>query len=112
MIEVQLLLDTSMCVSRLTTDGHAVRSAGKDSIPCAAVSSLVRTAARLVEGHTGIDSSGAAPQPGSLELRLDRVDAESRNWLRGVTDYLVVGLKDIEADYPDDCSIVLKTQEE
>lgn len=101
-----------MCVSRLTTDGHAVRSAGRDSIPCAAVSSLVRTAARVVEGRNGIVSSGTAPQPGSLELRLDRVDAESRDWLRGVTDYLVVGLKDIEADYPDDCSIVLKTQEE
>ena len=107
-----MLLDTSMCVAQLKTNGHAVCSAGKNSIPCAAVSSLVRTAARLVEGRTGIVSSGTAPQPGSLELRLGRVDAESRDWLRGVTDFLVVGLKDIEADYPDDCSIVLKTQEE
>ena len=66
----------------------------------------------MIEGHTGIVSSGDAPQPGSLKLRLDRVDAESRDWLRGVTDFLVVGLKDIESDYPGDCSIVLKTQEE
>ncbi len=43
---------------------------------------------------------------------LYRVDAASREWLRGITDFLIVGLKDIEADYPEECRIVLKTQEE
>ena len=112
MIEVQLLLDTSMCLVRLSTKGHAAREAGSASIPCAAVSALVRTTARIVEGRAGIESSGNAPHPGSLELRLYRVEAASREWLRGITDFLIVGLKDIEADYPGECRIVLNTQEE
>ena len=112
MIEVQLLLDTARCLVGLSTEGHAVRNAGEASIPCAAVSSLVRTAARTVEGRAGIESSGSAPHPGSLELTLHRVDAASREWLRGITDFLIVGLKDIEADYPEECRIVLNTQEE
>ncbi len=112
MIEVQLLVDTSMCLLRLSTEGHAVRGKGSYSIPCAAVSSLVRTAARMVEGRAGIESSGSAPEPGGLTLELHRVEEGSKPWLRGVTDFLVVGLKDIEADYPKDCRIVLRTQEE
>jgi len=111
-IEVQLLLDTSMCLVGLSTAGHAARKTGEASIPCAAVSSLVRTTARIIEGRTGIESSGNASRPGSLELMLHRVDADSREWLRGITDFIVVGLKDIEADYPEECRLVLKTQEE
>ena len=112
MIEVLLLLDKSMCLVGLSTEGHALRKAGEASVPCAAVSSLVRTTARMVEGRTGIESSGSAPYPGSLQLTLHRVDAASREWLRGITDFLVVGLKDVEADYPQECRLVLKTQEE
>ncbi len=105
-------MDTSMCLLKLSTEGHAVRSAGGSSIPCAAVSSLVRTTARLVESRAGIESSGEAPSPGSLTLTLHRVGSEEKAWLKGVTDFLIVGLKDVEADYPDECRIVLKTQEE
>jgi len=96
----------------LSTEGHAVREAGSASIPCAAVSSLVRTTARIVAGRAGIESSGNAPHPGSLELRIHRVEVASREWLQGITDFLIVGLKDIEAEYPDECRIVLNTQEE
>lgn len=105
MIRIRLELDTHGLLSSLETEGHAVASSGGESVACAAVSALVRTAARLIEARQGVDYHGGAPSAGSLSIRVKHVPKRQRRWLLGVTDYLVAGVQDVERDYPDDCKV-------
>jgi len=112
LIEVDLVLDSWLCIEQLRVHGHSIRLAHGASVPCAAVSALARTAARVIEADTLLRSEGGADHEGSLELRVQDCPVERREWLRGVSDSLLVGLRDVEAEYPDDCRVRLHTQEE
>ena len=112
MIEVDLVLDSELCIERLRVLGHSPQLVHGTSVPCAAVSALVRTAARVIEADSRVRSGGGADREGSLELRVDECPEDRREWLRGVSDLLIVGLRDVEKEYPGDCSLRLHTQEE
>lgn len=111
MIRVRLELDAHGLLSSLETEGHAAVLSGSESVPCAAVSALVRTAARLIEAREGVEHRGGAPSPGSMSIRIQRVPRRQRSWLLGVTDYLVAGVQDVERDYPDDCRVDIRVKE-
>ena len=113
MIRVRLVSDTGMCLVHLTVTGHAaIEDGGTVSVACAAVSAIVRTAARLIEMRPGVDSDGSAEKAGRLEIAIRGYPPAQREWLRGVSDFLIVGLKDVERDYPEECEVVLTVQEE
>ncbi len=86
----------------ITADGHAVDRTSAANIPCAAVSTLLRTAARLLDLEEGVAIDGTAESPGNFKLQVRSVVSGKHQWLEGVTDYLVIGLKTIEQDYPDE----------
>lgn len=100
-----------MCMTHVRVSGHSQTDSGGMSVACAAVSALVRTAGRLIEADSTISSRGGAESTGELLLDIEYSD-QHRKWLRGVTDFLVIGLKDVERDYPQECRVELEIQEE
>lgn len=111
MIRVRLQLDRNGLLASCTAEGHAAVLAESGSIPCAAASTLLRTAGRLIEARKGVDHSGEAPAEGRMSLRIERCARGQRAWLRGVTDYLLAGMQDLEREYPDECRVEIRVKE-
>lgn len=98
---IRILLEVQEGVLRaLEVEGHATRR-GSLSIPCAGVSILARTAARLLEERLGGLLEGEASEEGSLWIRIPFVAAD-REWLEGVTAFLKKGFEDLAREYPED----------
>jgi uncharacterized protein YsxB (DUF464 family) len=83
----------------LRASGHAAGTAPGASVPCAAVSVLLRTAARVLWA-AGAVGAGGADEPGLMELVVSPERRVPPDWLRGVTDSLLTGLRDLEAEFP------------
>jgi uncharacterized protein YsxB (DUF464 family) len=98
LVTVTLALDAGGCLAGFTADGHVAGPTGTN-VGCAAVTVLLRTAARTVAG-AGLAAGGGADAPGSLRLDVGPVEAERRGWLRGVTDSLLRGIADVAAEAP------------
>ena len=82
--------------------GHGVID-NKDaqvSIACASVSTLIRTMGILLERHNDIVVQLERFEPGSVKLNVVGVGEQTEDWLRGITDMLAQGLRDIEQDFP------------
>jgi uncharacterized protein YsxB (DUF464 family) len=70
------------------------------NIACAAVTTLLRTAARLC-AERGIVEDGDASGPGEMRVVLSRrAEGVSSGWLGGVTEFLLKGLGDLQKEYP------------
>ena len=93
---VTLALDAGGCLAGFTADGHAAGPAGAN-VACAAVSVLLRTAARTTAA-AGLAAGGGADAPGAMRLQVGRASGGQRDWLRGVTDTLLRGLADAAAE--------------
>lgn len=89
-------------LQEITADGHALDRNSEANIPCAAVSTLLRTAAWALDLEEGVSIDGTAENPGDFRLQVRSVVNSKLQWLEGVTDYLIIGLKTIEQDYPDE----------
>ena len=108
MISVSISLDKHGIVSSLAASGHAVSGEPGYNIICAAFTVLTRTAARLFESENGIDFTGDAVTPGDMGFCINGVNPDKLNWAKGVTDFLLIGIKDLETEFPDECSLILK----
>ncbi len=105
MIDVTLWLDKSGCLSGIDASGHSGSAeAGKDII-CAAASTLLRTVAGTLEMEPSISIEGSAEEKGELHLRISLLEECKKDWLRGVSAFTVVGLKDLASEYPDYCRV-------
>jgi uncharacterized protein YsxB (DUF464 family) len=113
-ITVQLRLDGRGCLKNLVAAGHSLAlsestlASDGTNLPCAAVSVLVRTAARVVGTEGRIDAEGKAGERGRLDLIIEKYPDELAGWLRGVTDTLVRGLSDVSAEYPGEVAIDIR----
>jgi uncharacterized protein YsxB (DUF464 family) len=96
LVKVTLELDADGCLAGFEADGHAGGVAGAN-LPCAAVSVLLRTAARTAAA-AGLAAGGGAGAPGAMRLQVGRASGGQRDWLRGVTDTLLRGLADAAAE--------------
>ncbi len=74
------------------------------NLSCAAVTVLLRTAARTAAG-AGLAEGGGADRPGAMRLRVGRAAQGQRDWLRGVTDTLLRGLADVAAEAPGEIEV-------
>ena len=95
-MKVTLELDPDGCLAGFAADGHAEGAPGANLF-CAAVTVLLRTAARTAAG-AGLAEGGGADTPGTMRLRVSRTAGEQRDWLRGVTDTLLRGITDTAAE--------------
>ena len=104
MIEVVLQVRDGRIV-RVSSRGHAAGAPAGENILCAAVSVLIRSFARAVEENPGIESAGDAPDPGILDLTIRRIDETTGAWFDGISSFLLKGLEDLAAEYPEDLRV-------
>lgn len=111
MLRVRVDLDGEGCLRGLEASGHAGAGRSGEDLTCAAASGLLRGVARLLHRTAGLVVSGRAEQPGELRLTVARRGgSEGRSdWLRGVTDVLLSGLRELRDERPG--SIVLEIGE-
>ena len=81
------------------------------NIACAAVTTLLRTAGRLCTAH-GIIQEGGADMPGEMRLRISQRPDPDPQWLRGVTDFLLRGMKDLQDEFPREVVVQVETTED
>jgi uncharacterized protein YsxB (DUF464 family) len=91
-------------------DGHAGIDPRGKNIACAAVTALLRTAAKLC-AERALVREGAGVKPGELRLVVTSVPEAERAWLRGVTDFLLRGMKDLQDEFPREIHLLLEVME-
>ena len=101
MIEIRVRLDKPGCLRAFRASGHARAAGAGEDIVCAAVTVLLRTCARLLSDREGQAAAVKAPEPGELSLVLEPPPQERIEWLRGVTEFLLAGIADLQSEYPD-----------
>ena len=79
-----------------------------ENVLCAAVSVLLRTAARTLEQHPEIRISGEAPDPGNFWFKIESWPPEQKGWLKGLSDFLVTGFSDLKEEYPEMIELIIK----
>jgi uncharacterized protein len=94
-----------------TAAGHAGAAARGANVPCAAATVLLRTTGRLCAAR-GVALEGAAEQPGRMSLRLSPHAGEDAGWLRGLTDFLMRGLQDLQDEFPREVVVQVETTED
>ena len=95
----------NQCVASLTVHGHAGGFPGGNNPICAAVTALVRTAARTLESQKGIVISGGADQPGDMIFHVNEIPAQLKERVTGITDFLITGLRDLERENPNEIEL-------
>ncbi len=105
MIEISINLDGEGCLAELKAGGHALAGDKGQDIVCAAVTVLLRTAAKLLTLTGGLRVQAEAPEPGKMAISVQRSPGQRTAWLTGLTEFLVSGLMDLEAEYPDRVSV-------
>ncbi len=107
MINVTLWLDNSGCLYGIDASGHSGSAARGADIICSAASVLLRTVSRILEIEPSVELVGSTEEQGELHLRLKLLEESKREWLGGVSSFALLGLKDLEAEYPSFCRIQL-----
>jgi uncharacterized protein YsxB (DUF464 family) len=108
-MRVRVLLSADGALRRFEAHGHAGSAAGAN-IPCAAVTTLLRTAGRLCIEH-GIAEGGGAEKPGEMALIVSSGAPGEQGWLRGMSDFLMRGLKDLQAEFPAEIALRVEWME-
>jgi uncharacterized protein YsxB (DUF464 family) len=114
-IQIEFAVD-GQCLSCNIT-GHANAARAGSDIVCAAVSVLVRTAELTLRGKEGLDLQVRAAKRGDFFLEASIANesvhtngsAENRIFLKAVGEYLQNGLSSVAAEFPNNCSIRIKT---
>jgi len=108
-IEIELRLRPNGTLQYLNAVGHAVRSHDEGFSPaCAAVSSALRSTARLLAATRGIRISGEAPEEGVFRLELQSCSFSRRGYLRGVSAALLQVLNDLAEESPDAVQVEIR----
>ena len=107
LIEIEAFLDESGVLRSCTASGHAGAGKTGTDIICAAVSVLLRAAARALTGRKGITIRCDAPEPGFLKLEADYT-AEGKDFLFAAGVFLTEGLTSIAEEYPQNCTLTLR----
>ncbi len=97
MVRVRILVSPDGLMKSFEAVGHAGSVARGSNLACAAATALLRTAARACEDK-GIVVRGDAGSRGSMRCILGAAES---GWLRGTTDFLLRGLRDLREEFPD-----------
>ncbi|HCC37119.1 MAG TPA: ribosomal-processing cysteine protease Prp [Treponema sp.] len=109
MIEITAVMDETGVLRSCKAAGHAGAGNRGYDIVCAAVSVLMRTAARVLSGHTGITVRGDAPEAGLLWLETAYTE-EGRGFLSSTGDFLLTGLSSVAEEFPAYCKLTIITE--
>lgn len=106
-MSILIALSPDGLLRRFEAEGHAGAKAAGSNIACAAVSMLLRTAGRLC-AERGLAREGGAGYPGEMHLVVSPEPGPGSGWLRGVTDFVLRGVKDLKDEFPNE--IVLRVE--
>ncbi len=112
MITACAVIDSHMCLIKLHVNGHAGFNEAGEDIVCSAVSILTRTAGRILCSELKNDSKIVLGKRGLFILDVYRVPDEKREWMKGVTMFVLHGLSDLEKDYPASVKLEITNNEE
>jgi len=105
MVCVILRTDHEGFLTSVDVSGHAGSSEAGRDIVCASITTLVRSAARLFERDGRFLIDGAADAPGHLYFAVRRRDDFGLEYLRGVGDFVVLGVADVVSEFPKRCTM-------
>ena len=108
MISIEAVLEEDGTLRACSASGHAGAGKAGTDIVCAAVSVLMRTALKTLSEKKGITVSGGAPEKGQLWLEAD-YNAEGKDYLCAVGNFLLEGLKSVEREFPENCNVNIST---
>ena len=98
MIKVTVRITRAGLLRELTALGHAGRFDRNGSMTCLAASVLLRTTAEALAERFGPGFEVEAPEAGELKLGPIRPRLRDRGWLKGATQVLLTGLRDLAED--------------
>ena len=110
MLHVRLELSKEGLLKRFDAQGHAGDDLGKNVV-CAAATVLLRTAGRECLAR-GIVAGGNAARPGEMAMVLRDTGDDRGGWLRGVTDFLLRGMSDLQKEFPEKVALRVETTED
>lgn len=87
-------------IETLSAAGHAGMKTTAGDPVCAAVSVLLRTLLLFLKNHPEIESDIRLPKRGELFLSTVAVSGENENNWETVCEFVLLGLRSIENDYP------------
>jgi uncharacterized protein YsxB (DUF464 family) len=93
-------LDHGGALRGFSVSGHAGSGPRGEDLVCAAVTVLFRTAARLLRLQGDIRIRGGASENGRMELQIEELPAPRRQWLIGLSDFLIRGARDLQEENP------------
>jgi hypothetical protein len=99
-VRVRLAFGPDGVLESARAEGHAGATMAGYNVACAAVTVLLRTAYETAAGYDGVVVSGQAPSPGSLSFEIGRYPQAAVERLKGVGDFLSIGLSGVEREYP------------
>ena len=105
MLNILIETDTESVLKKIRVSGHAGDAAKGRNIVCAAATSLIRSAYRTVNRHSEAETELDISASGMLDFEISKYDLGKKDWLKGVTDSLLTGLVDLDAEYPDHLEI-------
>ncbi len=111
MIKIILQLSETGLITGCDVRGHAETGRKGEDLVCAAVSVLVRTAARTLEQQNDVILEGKASEPGKVGFSLVSFRPGIELWLKGLGDVLMTGILDIQDEYPESCLLEIIKEE-
>lgn len=108
-VRVRLTFGPDGVLRGAVAEGHAGDGPKGANPACAAVSALLRGAFETASGYAGVSAAGEATEPGSLRFDIRRFPPEAAERLRGVGDFLCVGLSNVDREYPGLIELVIES---
>jgi uncharacterized protein YsxB (DUF464 family) len=107
-VRIRVTRSADGCLAELIMEGHVSAAGGTHgaNIVCAAVTGLIRSCADAIVAAGGIEAAGTAESEGAFRLAIRSASTERREWLRGVTDVLIAGVRRMADETPDEVSLL------
>lgn len=108
MVQVRVTRSSDGCLSALVMTGHVGVTGGPRgaNLTCAAVTGLVRSCVDTIAAADGVAAVGSAEREGELQVTIRTVVEGRRDWLRGVTDVLLSGVRRMATDAPGELELL------
>jgi uncharacterized protein YsxB (DUF464 family) len=100
-ISIDIIQDERGCIRKCNVEGHSFLAKPGTDILCAGVTVLLRTVQRVLYIDKGVGFKGSDPESGKMSFTLKWIPEIKVNRMQGISDCLIRGLKDLEAEYPD-----------
>lgn len=108
MINIAIKQDERGCIRNCNVEGHSFLAKPGTDVLCAAVTVLLRTTHRILYVDKGIGFKGSARESGKMSFTLKWIPEVKVSRMQGISDFLIRGLKDLEAEYPGRLKVFMK----